>query len=217
LFLPRIHCRAFWDFRVADSAAYFVSSVLGSIETDAVDGTYTDDVTGVPAEHPDVASHTNLTAAEVAALQFATQAANMRLIDGAVQAGKYVWQAFGAGDGATAGPTPATCAVWMQRYCAPARQGAPLLMQHDASAANQSVAAFLIVRPPNGYLGWGWYSNDDMWEPIFLLQAGVPLGLCTEGPSGLFSRAWSAGNASLDCNTWSADLPFPALPVPLTG
>ena len=34
---------------------------------------------------------------------------------------------------------------------------ATLLVVMDAGAAdNQTVAAFLIARPPIGYLGWGW-------------------------------------------------------------
>lgn len=178
----------------------------------SVDGTFADDVGGVPAEHPWVANRTNLSAADVQVLQHATQATNMALINASVAAGKFVWQAFGAGDGATRGPTPATCAAWMREYCTPERQGEPMLQQHDAAAANQSVAAFLVVRPPNGYLGWGWYSNDKNWDPAFLLQPGTPEGLCKEGPPGVFSRKWSAGMVALDCNTWVADLPFPALP-----
>ena len=40
-------------------------------------------------------------------------------------------------------------------------------------------------------------------------MAGVPTGLCAEGPAGVFSRVWSAGTAALDCNGFTADLPFP--------
>ena len=203
--------QAFWDFRVAPAADYFVASVLAAMASPAVDGTYSDDVTGVPQEHPHVVGRTNLSAAGLRALQLATQATNMALINASVAAGKYVWQAFGAGDGAAPGPTRSTCAAWMRAHCAPARQAQPLLQQHDAAAANQSVAAFLIVRPPNGYLGWGWYSSDKDWDPIFLLQPGTPLGLCAEGPEGVFARGWSAGVARLDCNAWRAELPFPAL------
>jgi hypothetical protein len=204
--------QGFWDFRVADAADYFVSSILATLDSPFVDGSYADDVTGIPAEHPLIIPRLNLSVADVQALQYATQATNMALINATVSHGKYVWQAFGAGDGAKPGPSPATCAAWMRDHCTPARQGQALLQQHNAGAANQSVAAFLIVRPPIGYLGWGWYSNDNDWDPIFLLQAGTPVGLCQEGPEGVFSRVWSAGTAVLDCNTWTADLPFPSLP-----
>jgi hypothetical protein len=203
--------QGFWDFRVAAASDYFVSSILAKLGSPAVDGTFADDVNGIPQEHPLIIPRLNLSAADVQALQYATQATNMALINATVGAGKYVWQAFGAGDGAKAGPTPTTCAAWMRDHCMPARQGEALLQQHDANFANQSVAAFLIVRPPTAYLGWGWYSNDQNWSPIFLLQAGTPSGLCVEGPSGVFSREWNAGTAVLDCNNWTASLPFPSL------
>ena len=203
--------QAFWDFRMAPSAAYFVSSILATMDSPAIDGTFADDVNGIPDEHPLIISRLNLSASDVQDLQYATQATNMALIKATVLAGKYTWQAFGAGDGAKAGPTRENCATWMQEYCAPSRQIEPLLQHHDAVSANQSVAAFLIVRPPNGYLGFGWYSNDANWDPLFLLQAGTPRGLCAEGPSGVFSRNWTNGLAALDCNSWIADLPFPSL------
>lgn len=87
------------------------------------------------------------------------------------------------------------------------------MMSMDASAgnANQSVAAFLITRPPYAYLGYGWESDDKQWSDLFYLQAGVPQGLCAEAPAGVFSRVWSEGTATLDCNTYTASLPFPSL------
>ena len=59
---------------------------------------------------------------------------------------------------------------------------------------------------------WAWESDDRDWNDIFYLQAGEPQGLCKEGPSGVFSREWSEGTAVLDCNKWTASLPFAALP-----
>ena len=80
-------------------------------------------------------------------------------------------------------------------------------------ASNQSVAAFLITRPPIAYIGWGWESGltYDKWSEIFLLQPGTPTALCEEKPRGVFSRRWSAGIARLDCARWEAELPFPSL------
>ena len=92
-----------------------------------------------------------------------------------------------------------------------------MTMAMDSSPANQNqtVAAFLITRPPYAYLGWGWESDDRNWNDIFYLQVGEPLpggaGICNEGPSGVFTRAYTAGTASLDCNAWTALLPFPSL------
>jgi hypothetical protein len=50
-------------------------------------------------------------------------------------------------------------------------------------------------------------------DDLFLLQAGEPLGLCESTAPGVFQRQWSLGTASLDCNAYTADLPFQALQV----
>ena len=220
----------FWNYLNEEAANYFVSSVDAVLNDDAVDGTFTDDVDGLPAEHPSAQARIGMTDAELAALRFATQTTSQLLIDTLVAHNKYNWQAFGSRDtsalppslpgpasrrGAAlgAGPSPSTCAAWMRTNCAAAMQAAPMLMKMDSSPgnANQTVAAFLIVRPPYGYLGWSWESGDEKWDDIFYLQAGEPQGLCTEAPAGVFSRAWSEGTAQLDCNKWAAELPFPSL------
>jgi hypothetical protein len=102
------------------------------------------------------------------------------------------------------------CIDFMREYCKPEYQNYPLALQMDTTETvkNQTVAAFLIVRPPYGWLGWGWESDERNWDPIFLLAVGEPSGNCVEGPSGVFSRTWSAGTPVLDCNLWSASLPF---------
>jgi len=46
------------------------------------------------------------------------------------------------------------------------------------------------------------------WDPLFDLDVGEPVGLCTENVVGVFSRVWSKGTAQLDCTTWTATLPF---------
>ena len=108
------------------------------------------------------------------------------------------------------------CAVDMRRYCAPAMQGRGMFMAWPASwdtgattDHNQTIAAFLIARPPVAFLGGRLRDAD--WSPLFALDVGVPLGLCQEGLPGVFSRKWSKGLAKLDCNTWSAQLPFGSL------
>lgn len=201
----------FWDFTNPAATSAFITSVLGSIADPAVDGTYLDDPVGVPQEHPLAQAATNMSDAQLAELQFETQQAGMSLIELLVTSGKYSWAAFGNQDGVEQGPDIEDCAEWMRAHCAPTMQGAPLAMQFNSGNVNQSVAAFLIVRPPFGWLGWGWESDDSDWHDIFLLQAGAPLGLCEEGPPGVFSRPWSAGVAQLNCLTWTASLPFPSL------
>jgi hypothetical protein len=160
-----------------------------------------------------VQANINMTDAELASLQWTTQATNQLLIETLVAQGKYDWQAFGAEDGVQGGPTSASCAAWMAQKCAPAMQGRPLTVQMDSSPANanQTVAAFLIARPPYAYIGWGWESDDRQWNDLFYLQAGTPLGLCTSPAPGVFQRAWSEGTVTLDCNQWKATLPFATL------
>ena len=102
----------------------------------------------------------------------------------------------------------------MRALCAPATQGAQMFMRTGGNwqSVNQTVAAFLITRPPVAFLGDR--IQDSSWNPIFALDVGEPAGgaLCTEGPPGVFSRAWTKGVATLDCNTWVADLPFDVVP-----
>jgi hypothetical protein len=101
----------------------------------------------------------------------------------------------------------------MATHCAPEYQGRPLLMAMDNSPSNdkQFVAAFLVARPPYAYLGWGWESDDRNWNDLFFLQVGAPTALCAEGPAGVFSRPYTLGTASIDCNTFTASLPFSSL------
>ena len=81
----------------------------------------------------------------------------------------------------------------------------------SAVVLNQTIAAFLIVRPPIAFIGFPWPSTDAMWSNQFLLQPGEPTGPCMEQAPGVFSRHWSAGEARLDCSSWVADLPFGSL------
>jgi hypothetical protein len=128
-----------------------------------------------------------------------------------VKAGKYNWQAFGAQDGVGGAPSAGNCASTMRSLCAPTWQARPYTMAMNGAPtdANQTVAAFLITRGPSWWLGWGWESDQRNWLPIFQLDAGQPTGACVEGPTGVFTRTWSRGTATLDCNKWVADLPFP--------
>jgi hypothetical protein len=44
-------------------------------------------------------------------------------------------------------------------------------------------------------------------DPLFDLDVGEPEGLCTE-KAGVFSRKWSKGTATMDCNTFTPTLDF---------
>jgi hypothetical protein len=200
----------FWDYRVPDTASYYISSVLATINSSVVDGTFTDDVTGLPAEHGAAPGNMKLSAAEVTSIQAATQSTNGELIAQAVNMGKYVWAAFGDQDGVGGGPSKANCAAWMRQRCTAAWQTRATTQQIDASNINQSIASFLIVRPPIAFLGNGWESDQRSWRSEFLWDVGAPApagAICAESPANVFSRSWTYGSVTLDCNTWTATVP----------
>lgn len=199
----------FWDFRNSSAASYYVSSVMSTLTSSAaVDGTFTDDVTGFPAEHEHGPANINMSAADVAAVDAATSVANQALITAAVAAGKYVWQAFGNQDGVGSGPSKGDCGAWVSQRCNDAWQGRAVTQVFDAGNVNQSIASFLVTRPPIAFLGYGWESDQRNWHPAFLYDVGAPLSGCYNIPgTQTFTRAWSYGNATIDCANWSAVVP----------
>jgi len=200
----------FIDWRNPQASAYFVSSILSVVLSNsaAVDGTHTDDREGLPNEHPTVAPALNMSAADMAALQFATQSAGQYLATALAANNKTCTDCL-AGAYLANAPQPrkgAGCASAMRRLCQPGAQAQSMFFSFDGS--NATLAAFLVARSPLAYIGFQQNSGDGNWSPDFELDVGTPLGLCAEGPSGVFSRPWSQGTASLDCNSWSGSLPF---------
>jgi hypothetical protein len=130
----------------------------------------------------------------------------------------------------------AVCVVQMRSLCLPAMQRKPMLMgvsgnccEYDPSGNKQSgcpklvqchggnatLAIFLVTRPPFAYLGTGWQGCDSAgsqskhaWDPLYDMFTGSPLELCTERDPGVFSRKWSGGSASFNCNTGESVLDF---------
>ena len=105
----------FTDWRNADAARYFVGAIVQATLNGAVDGTFTDDREGLPNEHPDVVRNCNLTDAEVAALQFATQSAGQYLATSLALSGKWCWDCP-SGENLLSPPSrtdPASCAAAM--------------------------------------------------------------------------------------------------------
>jgi len=219
----------FWNHTNTRAQLVFIQALLAVVTADdSLDGSFTDDVDGLPAEHPTVPAALGMTADDVAALRFATQSMGSALIAALTLNGRYTWQAFGSHDTSSphaaattrrgrayVGITPATCASFMRTFCAAEYQARPMLMHMSVATpvvANATLAAFLITRPPYGYLGFAWESNDANFTSLFYLSVGEPTALCVEAPTGVFSRAWTRGTPSLDCNTWEASLPFAALP-----
>ena len=204
----------FWDFRVAEAADYYIDSVLQRTANVSVDGVFTDDIDGFPTEHDYAPLNANIPFSDVAALQFASLATHGRLVAALAAAGKYNWQAMGAGyqgeyvQGGV--PRGAGCAAWMRARCGtPLSQQRAAMTAFDGNNKNQSLAAFLITRGPvAAFIGSGWESGDAQWDALFDLDVGLPVGGCEELEGGVFTRAWSYGNASLDCGAWEAVLPL---------
>jgi hypothetical protein len=211
----------FWNFTSLRTQMVYLDALLAVASASSyVDAFFLDDVDGFPTEHPTAPAALGIGAAEVAALRFATQSVGAAAISALTLAGKYTWQAFGSRDTSAphavgrgfVGVTPASCAAFMRTYCAVDYQGRPMLMHMDDAHANQTVAAFLITRPPYAYVGYSWESGDANYSSLFGLQVGWPTGLCAEGPANVFSRPWSLGVPRLDCSTFTAELPFAAMP-----
>jgi hypothetical protein len=170
-----------------------------------VDGTFSDDVTGVPAEHDNAPHNIGMSPLQLLELQNATAAYVQLAIDVLAAKGKYVWQALqgAADDGLAAGPSQSTCAAFMETVCAPTFQNVPMTMQWS-TGSTQLLAAFLIGRGPVAYIGYGWNGGPlPDWDPLFDTDVGEPLALCEQAQPGVFSRKWSKGVATLDCNTWT--------------
>jgi len=145
----------FWNYTRAETKAYYRDSVMASIAYPEVEGTFTDDVSGIPDEHGAVPGRLGLSPADVDIYRHETSVANQMLVDAAVAAGKYVWAAFGAQDGVAGGPSKGSCASWMRSRCNAAWQGRATTQSIDQQNFNQSIASFLVVRPPIGFIGYG--------------------------------------------------------------
>lgn len=231
----------FIDWRNPDAAAYFVEAIVNATFLPGVDGTFTDDSVGVPMEHPTLAQELGVTNASLLELQFATQQAGNFLAVSLAAAGKTCFDCIGGqvswtnnsalshqprGFGYNQRPPPrpaAQCRAWMRNYCTPGMQGRGMFLEwniRNSTYHRQTMAAFLVTRPPVGFIGSyimrgpgeGGPAHGDAASPLFALDVGEPLELCTEAAPGVFSRKWSKGVAALDCNTYEATLPFPSLP-----
>ena len=217
----------FWDFtnpalREWWLANFFPLDTGAAAAARVVDGLWSDDSVGLPQEHAQAVARMGYTAQQVQALQDATQRTWQQAMDQLVARGGYDWQMFGNHWLSAPPPNRTDCAPRMRQLCAPAQQHWPMLM--NAGGGNTTLAAFLITRPPHGFIGYsvedsrppacpGRVSADDpqpwqCWDPLFDLDVGQPLGLCREESPGVFARAWSRGTARLDCNTFAATLDF---------
>lgn len=74
----------------------------------------------------------------------------------------------------------------------------------------QDLAAFLLIRGPYSWLGWGWKgpSRSYYFPPEFHADYGVPSGLCheTSAGSGVFTRDFSKSTVTMDCGTYTGSI-----------
>ena len=79
----------------------------------------------------------------------------------------------------------------------------------------QDVAAFLLMRGPHAWIGWGpwgmlWPTTPDgsgLARPaVMTAEYGEPVdgALCSQTGPTTFSRAYSLATVTLDCRTWEA-------------
>ena len=122
---------------------------------------------------------------------------------------------------------PTLCAGWMWAQCAvPANEST--LIYGGATGTpgtpgevtnNVTIAGFLVTRGPHALINApvavieGGNVSDPLYRGrLYRLDTGVPTGACTEGPSAVFSRAWSGGKAAVDCTRGATTLDFEVLP-----
>jgi hypothetical protein len=144
--------------------------------------------------------------------------------EGILAAGGYTWSLMPGQDNANAEPLvvpqeAGACAATLAAACAPGAlwQSAPLLAgvhvggnsSDPLPQLTQDVAAFLLMRGPWAWLGWGTWGV--VWDPSvprpreFDVDYGTPLDAqCAETAPGsrVFARRWSRANVSLDCGAF---------------
>lgn len=222
---PGAGCRQFfWNYSNPDAVGYVLGvSNQGALATGSpyVDGIFHDDSQALPQEHPNAPANMGLTPLQLLEVQNATYNYFNLAIKTLASNGKFIWQGFSGmqnsdPDGMGLAPTPSTCASYMATVCTPSWQDVPYTVQWSGLAPGDKLpvlAAFLIGRGPYAYIGFAWTGGGSIhlppWDPIWdEYDVGVPTGLCQEESQGVFSRQWSKGKASLDCNNWQATLAF---------
>ena len=118
---------------------------------------------------------------------------------------------FGNQDGLGPGISASNCASFMQYRCAhpEAVYNSSWTMSMNDDAVDQSIAAFLVARGPWSWIGYGWLGPvTPSQSPRFKLDVGEPTGNCTQPSTNVFTRSWSKGSATIDCNSFTATLAF---------
>lgn len=204
----------FWDHTNPEASDAFVQGIVDSLDDPAVDCTFMDDPLGVPMEHPNITSRIRMNATQLKALEHATAQSYYKLLEVLSSKGKWIYERFQTvefkGTPKPDNSTTSSCVQFMDEYCQPARQADTMVLSAGVTpdTINQTVAAFLITRPPVAFAN---VKGPGITFDPFLLQPGTPRGLCEKEGDGVYSRQWTAGVARLDCHSWESELPFPSL------
>ena len=204
----------YWDWQNASTAAQFASMIVSAVLENGMDGVHMESILT-----RDDLGQADLSSAQVNNLYYCMQQGEAQAQASLVNHGAYAFNAFGydlfMGPGIQAtGPTQQgtysetlyNCSYFMQVYCAAM---SITTMVFNQQSPNQSIAAFLLGRGPNSYIGYPWYGFDAWgpYDPTFLLQPGEPQGSCAQVSPGVYSRPWTYGDVTLNCNTWQASIP----------
>jgi hypothetical protein len=221
-------------------AQWFVEQLLVTptgLLHDAIDGFFIDDTwshRGAGDLDGSEVKDVGLTASDLADLQ-AAWTRNMDAAKTAILAhAGFTWQML-INNGTCAGAAVAqgpTCATTLREACdAGSRYQHGALFyglqggcsrQHtvapSAASFRQDLASFLLMRGPFAWAGFAWESCGKAYvRPAELdTDYGVPLGVCAETApgSGVFTRAWSRANVTVDCNAWTGTVAGGIRPPP---
>jgi hypothetical protein len=186
---------------------------------DAINGSCSDPVQGPSEIDRNSQADMGLSDSDVAAIT-GGWLSNMEAVQQAVvNAGGFTWSLFPGQANANAMPnvvTHSTCAATVAVACSPSNPYAtvPLLqgLTNLGQDTTQQVAAFLLMRGPYAYIGWGewgmeWPFDVPLPAEVWDADYGDPLdGHCEEQASGVFVRRYTKANVTLDCNSWKATL-----------
>jgi hypothetical protein len=222
----------FFDLRNESLRAWLAGDyILGptGLGHPAIRGYYLDDLWYAhgPGDMPAgvVPAACNLSAADVADLEAASELTLAMINNATLRAGGFNWQQLAQipeypNTVANAQPR---CAPFMARYCganASTQTSATLMVFSTQAAYNfwplpfpaQDTAQFLLVRGPHAWLGYGWSSCPPpasfVRPPEVDVDYGEPLGFCAETApgSGVWSREYTKYSVALDCASFTATL-----------
>jgi len=189
----------FWDYRNPEARDYFIRNSCGAIETKPVDGIWFDDQAGFAQGHDKLQSQ--FTLREIVDLR-AGSASVLNLAQTYLWGiGKYSFNSFTM----LAPPQQDSNCAYDVMAAAVVAAKQPIVMLSKNLDANlaQHLAAFLLVRQEYAYFGAA-SQPKPYWYPEFDRDYGIPSGDMSQVSAGVFTRALSKVQVTLNCNTWKA-------------